>query len=83
MDSDRLLKLKVVAMVAVMLEESTGDYLQTSPQRDPGSEWSVDHRRVATTDLIIVGEPFVGLINYNPTPLAKEGFLPEVIPFRV
>ena len=47
MDSDRLLKLKVVAMVAVMLEESTGDYLQTSPQRDPGSEWSVDHRRVA------------------------------------
>ena len=47
MDNDRLLKLKVVAMVAVMLEESTGDYLQTSPQRDPGSEWSVDHRRVA------------------------------------
>ena len=35
MDSDRLLKLKVVAMVAVMLEESSGDYLQTSPQRDP------------------------------------------------
>ncbi len=34
-------------MVAVMLEESTGDYLQTSPQRDPGSEWSIDHRRVA------------------------------------
>ena len=35
MDSDRLLKLKVVAMVAVILEESSGDYLQTSPQRDP------------------------------------------------
>ena len=48
MDSNRLLKLKVVAMMAVMLEESTGDYLRTSPQRSAGSEWSVDHRRVAT-----------------------------------
>ena len=45
MDSNRLLKLKVVAMMAVMLEESTGDYLRTSPQRSAGSEWSVDHRR--------------------------------------
>ena len=47
MDSENLLKLKVVAMMAVILEESTGDYLQTSAQRSPGSEWSLDHRRVA------------------------------------
>ncbi len=47
MDSERLLKLKVIAMTAVILEESSGDYLQTSPQRSSGSEWSMDHRRVA------------------------------------
>ena len=47
MDSEDLLKLKVVAMMAVIMEESTGDYLQASAQRSPGSEWSLDHRRVA------------------------------------
>ena len=28
--------------------------------------------------MIIVGEPFVGLILYNPTPLAKEAFHPKL-----
>ena len=46
MDDRRLLKLKLVAMVAVILEEGEGDFIQPSPQRNRGDEWSRDHRRV-------------------------------------
>ena len=38
----------------------------------------VDHPRIANTDLNFVGEPSVGLIFYNPTPFAKEGFHPKL-----
>ena len=31
-----------------------------------------------STDLFFVGEPSVGLIPYNPTPLAKEAFHPKL-----
>ncbi len=47
MESHKLLKLKIVAIMAVILEESAGDHVKPSPQRSSGSEWSVDHRRVA------------------------------------
>ena len=46
MDGNRLFKLKVVAMVAVILEEEGGDFIQPSSQRDRGEEWARDHRRV-------------------------------------
>ena len=48
MDESRLLKLKVAAMVAVILEEGEGggEFLQPSLQRDRGEEWVRDHRRV-------------------------------------
>ena len=47
MDESRLLKLKVAAMVAVILEEGgEGEFLQPSLQRDRGKEWVRDHRRV-------------------------------------
>lgn len=46
MDESRLLKLKVAAMVAVILEGGEGEFLQLSLQRDRGKEWVRDHRRV-------------------------------------
>ena len=47
MDESRLLKLKVAAMVAVILEGGEGgEFLQPSLQRDRGQEWVRDHRRV-------------------------------------
>jgi hypothetical protein len=46
LDEDRLLKLKVVAMTAVILEEAGGEFLQPSSQRERGGEWARDHRRV-------------------------------------
>lgn len=47
MDESRLLKLKVAAMVAVILEGGEGgEFLQSSLQRDRGKEWVMDHRRV-------------------------------------
>jgi hypothetical protein len=46
LDESRLLKLKVVAMVAVIVEESGGEFLRPSSHRDRGDEWVRDHRRV-------------------------------------
>ena len=46
LDDRRLLKLKLVAMVVVILEEEEGDFIQPSPQRNRGDELSRDHRRV-------------------------------------
>tara|TARA_Y100000748_G_scaffold257192_1_gene223792 strand:+ start:180 stop:377 length:198 start_codon:yes stop_codon:yes gene_type:complete len=47
LDESRLLKLKVAAMVAVILEVGEGgEFLQLSLQRDRGKEWVRDHRRV-------------------------------------
>ena len=46
MDGNRLFKLRVVAMVAVILEEEGGEFIQPSPQRNRGNEWARDHRRV-------------------------------------
>ena len=33
-------------MVAVILEEEGGEFIQPSPQIDRGEEWARDHRRV-------------------------------------
>ena len=33
-------------MVAVILEEEGGEFIQPSSQRDRGEEWARDHRRV-------------------------------------
>jgi hypothetical protein len=46
LDDSRLLKLKVVAVVAVILEEDGGEFIQPSSQRNRGKEWARDHRRV-------------------------------------
>ena len=46
MDDSRLLRLKLIAMVAVILEEEGGEFIQPSPQRNRGNEWARDHRRV-------------------------------------
>ena len=46
MDGNRLFKLRVVAMVAVILEEEGGEFIRPSSQRDRGEEWARDHRRV-------------------------------------
>ena len=46
MDDSRLLKLKLIAMVAVILEEEGGEFIQPSPHRNRGNEWARDHRRV-------------------------------------
>ena len=40
MDDGRLFKLKMAAIVAVILEEEGGDFIQPSPQRGRGKEWA-------------------------------------------
>ena len=46
MDDNRLLKLKMVAVVAVILEEDGGGFVEPSLHTDRGKEWARDHRRV-------------------------------------
>tara|TARA_B100001094_G_scaffold237417_1_gene232641 strand:+ start:425 stop:619 length:195 start_codon:yes stop_codon:yes gene_type:complete len=46
LDANRVLKLKVVAMTVVILEEFKGESIQPSAYRDRGDEWAMDHRRV-------------------------------------
>jgi len=45
-DVQRESRLRVAAIVAVLLEISEGDYLSPSGQRGAGGAWSKDHRRV-------------------------------------
>jgi len=45
-DAQRESRLRVAAIVAVLLEESGGEFLSPSGQRGTGRAWSKDHRRV-------------------------------------
>ena len=47
-------------------------------------EWKgIDHQSLAYIGLFFVEEPSVGLILYNPTPLAKEAIHPKLFFLRV
>ncbi len=55
-DEESEMKLLVVAIAAVLLEEATGDSLEPSIGRGGGSQWSIDHRRMSVGMRSILGQ---------------------------